>query len=330
MDTFGNYIQNTIPANRSLLLGNGYSIAASTSFAYASLLECAQFSTSSWIKNIFNTYNTCNFELVLEMLMHAHKINFCSGNIIEARKDIDARQELTHIFIKTLMDIHPNNIIPLTCNYIITKGMFFNNGNFLSLFSNIFTLNYDLLLYWSILDNNLISKFYDGFNYHHMGKLYFNNLLCTNIYFLHGALHLRQSPNGIAYKIHHNDVNILNQLGDDINNNIYPIIVFEGTDEEKINTIMNNNYLFTAYNSFSSISNTLFTYGFSFNPNDNHILEAIKKSSITQLYVGIYGSIDDNKDIVERCNSLQFYTNLYRPLNPININYYDTSQMTIW
>lgn len=66
---------------RSLLIGNGFSIAqAGGQFSYANLLEKAGLKPGNPIKNVFATLNTVDFELVMEALQHAARIEDAYGD----------------------------------------------------------------------------------------------------------------------------------------------------------------------------------------------------------------------------------------------------------
>ena len=301
--------------------------------------EKTDFSSIPWVKNIFESYGTNNFELVLEMLGHAEKVNLCSGNQVEAAKDHEAREKLVACFVNTLRFGHPDNMYEVFGRTCINKEQYDKNGAFLKNFSSLFSLNYDLLIYWSMLENQLKNTFRDSFSVFGDDdkKRWFNEryIATTNMWFLHGALHLRTDASGFSYKIVYDDVaSILETLESDLNNSVYPVFVFEGTDAEKKYKINSNRYLTIANEAFETINGTLFTYGFSFGNNDKHIRESILKSKISNLYIGILGSEKDNDEIISIGNEIE--RNAYgmhadgKRAYPITIEYYDTSAFSIW
>lgn len=339
MDSFTDLI-GSYPRS-SLLIGNGYSIAAHHGFSYASLLSMTNFELEHWFKDLFSKLDTNNFELILEILDNAQFVNETSGNIAEAERDVKARENLIDLFIKTLRSIHPDNKILIDAPACITEEQYKTNGQFLNNFSTIFTLNYDLLLYWSILENKYTDRFKDNFSItkdRDYFANYFNEspIVNTNLWFLHGALHLRTDHTGLTYKvIHSENNNILDQLRASLEKSIYPTIIFEGTDKEKILKINTNRYLSIANSVLSNSSGCLFTYGFSFNKNDFHILDSIFKSSIHTLCVGLRGTTDQHQEIVGECAKLKEYAGRSfgsnRRTTPLEIFYYDTTQMNnIW
>lgn len=330
MDTFPNVYNRVVRAQgitANLLLANGFSIAANSCFNYGTILSKSDFSSGNeWIRNIFTEYNTNNFEFILEVLSHAKTISKCAGYSDISKKYENARKQLITIFINTLRRIHP-------WSQEITGNQNENNKSFLNNFNQIFTINYDLLLYKSINHNELTDKFKDGFRRQDGTCFFDEDYDKTNIWFLHGALHLRSHIDGRVYKItYRGDTGetILEQLRDDVQNGKYPLMVFEGTTEEKQKKINSSQYLMIAHNTFSKISGALFVCGFSFNDNDTHILEKIKKSSITNLCVGIYGDIDSdaNNKIKEKCILID--NAIREKRSNFSIDYFDVTSANMW
>lgn len=326
--------------NRNLLIGNGFSIAASGRFDYSSLFDLADFSRVPWVKNIFTSLPTTNFEFVLNMLNCAQIVNKAAGSIDESERDVQALSSLVDVFIDTLGSIHPDNKVSYGSYDIMTDKQYKKNGEFLKKFNMIFTLNYDLLLYWSILENKLERKFKDNFSIRdsEIAGLCFNEsyLNETCLWFLHGALHLRTDNKGMAYKIvNKNDNSILKQLKDSLSRLEYPTIVFEGSDNDKRLLINSNRYLSIASKVFSNSYGTLFTYGFSFSDNDEHVIESIKKSAISVLCVGLRGTIKNNSKIFEKCEGIKSAANHafehgYRAERLV-VYYYNTMEnVAIW
>jgi hypothetical protein len=95
-------------AYRSILLGNGFSIAqGGAQFSYSSLLEKAGLPPGNPIKNVFSTLNTVDFEEVMHALQHAAQIEDAYGDAIRAttfRNDaIAVREALIH----AVREVHP-------------------------------------------------------------------------------------------------------------------------------------------------------------------------------------------------------------------------------
>lgn len=338
MITFEEALQQTENQTRSLLLGNGFSIAASSNFSYRSLREKA-ISSMSPLDELFNSYDTNDFEKILMALTYADDVNSIFGHIRAAENIVYHKFELITNFINTLQDIHPGNLYSENQSGCMTREQFRNNKIFLHHFVRniqgcIFTLNYDLLLYWSIFEGRLERLLRDSFsdNDNIYNDRYtpqndcINYANSTNLFYLHGALHLRTDGYNRTYKI--TNSNLLLILEDDLNRNIFPTIVFEGTTKEKKQKILNNSYLTIAYNTLRNACGSLFTYGFSFSQNDQHIIDAIVSSRLEKLYVGLYGDerLGENADIRAICAGIRDR----RRFRPISIEYFRSDHVSPW
>lgn len=341
MVTFEEALRQTENQVRSLLLGNGFSIAASRNFCYYSLRERTVFPEDSYFDALFDRYDTNDFEKILMALTYARDVNRIAGHEEIAQNFEADRNKLSECFVTTLQNIHPRNLNSATTENRLTREQFDRNCIFLQHFVNntiqgcIFTLNYDIMLYWSILQGNLTRLLRDSFSNSCEYNDYFtpkkdckNYTSSTNVFYLHGALHLRSSKYNDTYKIGNVD-NILDELAEDLNGNLFPTIVFEGTTEEKKQKIDTNEYLTIAYNTFSNAYGNLFTYGFSFSQNDQHIIDAITNSRISRLYVGLYGDEDseENANIRASCSGIN---EKRKSTQAIEIKYYNTTDASPW
>lgn len=290
LTTFNQAIQNTLGTKRNLLVGNGFSIAATPAFCYQSLYMLTDFNGIESAKLLFTHFNTVDFEQIIRYLDITSKVSLSLKN-----KDFSDYLEKVKIilidrFVHSLVDIHPTNLYPEGSKACISPRNMVNNNNFLSYFTSsgrIFTLNYDLLLYWSLLDGftNKRLDFRDGFTNGSHWDTYYS----TTLFFLHGAFHLRTDPYGSTYKLNYISNNsLLSQTISDLQNSLYPLIVFEGTSDNKLKKIKNNRYLSMCYDSLTKSEDNLFTYGVALSDNDWHIVDAITNSQLSSIYIGMY------------------------------------------
>lgn len=187
-------------------------------------------------------------------------------------------------------------------------------------------------MYRSICNNRLTSKFRDNFlpedDIYSFDK---ENQDTTNLWFLHGAFHLRRNYDGTIYKVIYTEgSNIINKLKRNIQNGIYPVIVFEGTDEEKLSKINSNYYLHSALRAFSNMTGSLFVCGFSFNNNDKHVIDAIVKSKISHLCVGLYGDENSSPNILikEQCEIIRLKKEQQK--EQMTIDFFDVDTAAMW
>lgn len=320
---------------RHLLLGNGFSIACRPNiFVYKRLFEQADFSRlSTTSKEVFEHLKTQDFEKVIKILRE-------SSIALKAYKDapkklrdalkIDA-DGLRELLVQTIAQSHPEQPND------ISDEEFLSCRRFLSNFNNIYTLNYDLLLYWALMHLDGITKVKsdDGFrkpdddDFSSYVTWDSSNTYDQNIYYLHGALHLFDSDTEIKkFTWSNTGIRLIQQIRDALNQDLFPIFVSEGTSDEKLTKIRHNDYLSRAYKSFSSIQYALFIHGHSLAPNDEHILKRIEKNKISNVYVGIYGDSEsaDNKKIIARAKRL----NKSDRKTFLDVKFYATDTANVW
>jgi hypothetical protein len=131
---------------RHLLLGNGFSIACRPDiFLYGKLYENADFSKlSPTAKFAFEALATQDFERVIKALRDTQKILSAYGapSSLSATLENDA-DSLRELLVQTIAASHP------AWPGEITEPEYKNCREFISNFDNIYTFNYDLLLYWT-------------------------------------------------------------------------------------------------------------------------------------------------------------------------------------
>jgi hypothetical protein len=171
--------------DRSLLLGNGFSIAqGSGRFSYQHLLDNAGLPSNGPIKSIFEALNTFDFELVIKGLGQASKIATAYSNRAVAelfsRDAVSVRDSL----ITAIRTVHPEVHFEIPDSQCKACSIVLNH------FSSLFTTNYDLLLYWVIVKDTTL--FSDGFGTGDEVDSFrlFNEHAACNTYYVHGALHL--------------------------------------------------------------------------------------------------------------------------------------------
>jgi hypothetical protein len=330
--------QSAAFSKRHILLGNGFSIGCKPNiFSYKKLFEQADFTNlSDSIKEVFKEFSTQDFEKIISILRNSSRtLNSYSeateSLIKKLQEDADGLKEL---LIQTIAKNHPNQPSE------ISSEKFTSCKKFLSNFENIYTLNYDLLLYWTLMhdDENSSLKCDDGFRT--PDDLEFGdstsyvvwdpNIRTQNIHFLHGALHLFDAGTEIQkYTWSNTGVKLIEQIRDALNNDHYPIFIAEGTSQEKLIYIKHSEYLSKAKRSLGSIQNCLFIYGHSLASSDEHILQAIEKNNkVQQVYIGIYGNPQStsNKEIISRGKSL----NKLNRKKPLEIFFYSAESASVW
>ena len=340
--------------SRHLLLGNGFSIACiPTIFTYSSLYERADFTGIPEVKALFEKLRTMDFELVIKSLENA---SVALPLYLKEHDDVaeDMQQDaakLKELLIKTVAEHHPafpseiEEAKYLRCISFL-KNFMDHNGR-------IYTFNYDLLLYWTVMygmENKLIEqKPLDGFGRdvdYQNGEFLVSDYLTwqgesharfQNIHYIHGALHLYDKGAFLEkFTWNNKSVPLIDQARKALSEGRFPLFVSEGDCDKKMEKIIHNGYLYHCYKSFSATMkvaprigyNCLFTFGVSFTQNDNHILKKIAEGKVKRLYVGIYGDskTTDNQIIIAAAESLKSK----RSTGDLQIFYYDAQSAHVW
>jgi len=303
-------------------------------FAYAKLYEQANFSAiSSTAKNAFEALGTQDFEKAIKALRDTSKIvaSYGGPQLLSTACDSDA-DALREILVQTIASSHPSwpgelsNEEYKACRDLIAH------------FDFIYTLNYDLLLYWAQLHrpDGERPSCDDGFRTPEGNSEVSyvawepGNSRKQTMWFLHGALHIFDTGLEVQkYTWSKTGVRLIDQIRDALSRNYFPLFVSEGTRNEKYERIRHSDYLAKAYRSFSSIQGALFVYGHSLAENDDHYLQCIRRGKVPHLYIALYGdpSSGGNTYIMRRAQQL---ANNLRSSNPLDITYFDAVSAKVW
>lgn len=206
---------------------------------------------------IFEFLNTKDFEVVMKHLHYASdilKIYSPSQNELIEQLDNDAN-ELKNILVNAIASSHPDNPGEIEdSEYECCKS-------FLQHFNTCYTLNYDLLMYWTFMhfqeQDHLISD--DGFRTPDAGKVEYVSWEIEktdgqNLFYLHGALHIFDSGSELQkYTWVNTGVRIIEQIRNALDTGKFPLFVSESKSLEKTDKIMHSNYLSRGLRSLSHI-----------------------------------------------------------------------------
>ncbi len=305
---------------KSILLGNGFSIGYEADFFnYKKLIHAVKDKISDAGASLTELLNNKeNPEYILKIMFDSTEcipiVNRPYLSIANINKPLGELKEDRQLLKKSLIDVfeseHPEYKVE-------SEDLLSTCADKLKIYNQVYTTNYDLILYWSILKANELSKenhFKDGFyrNKNLAGEFLEDDhlLLWTpgnghfNVMYLHGAIHLIRSKSknpsdeGNIYKIkkakdetfHLKDV--IKQLRNDMS--YENIVILEGTSEAKMELIINNPYLIRGLDRLSRSSGCFVVYGCSILKsndkinNDEHIWTRIINANINKLYIGIH------------------------------------------
>lgn len=293
MITFAQALDQTEKPNRHVLLGNGFSQAWNHEiFNYKYLFERADFGVrDEAIKSIFHKFETYDFESVMfNMLASADVLESYGGD--QALIDLIRRdtETLKESLIQVITDCHPN--LPSR----ISDEEYELGRHFLHEFKQIFTLNYDLLMYWARNKSEIEPEAFrtdDGFRWPSAWTPYREDVK-QQIFFLHGALHLYDTGTTIKKHAYNNDAErgIIEQVRANLRVNKFPLFVSEPTYFKKAEKIKHNPYLDYCFRKLKQLTGDVFIYGHSFDESDKHIFDELKESGADRFFISIFG--DEN------------------------------------
>jgi len=277
--------------NQGLILGNGASIAFDARFAYQSLKDKATDLglITADVQRVFDHLHTADFELVLRMLWHASKINQALD--IPDTRTTQAYVSVRDALIEVIRAVHvPHDEV---------RARLGTAAGFMSRFSTVLSLSYDVLVYWAILlaneeaPNRFKDCFVDGEfkqDWPTFRKPYGSNSKATLVFYPHGSLALAADLAGTEFKIHADSGGaLLDSVFDKWRSgDTTPVFVSEGTTEQKHSAIRRSPYLLTVYEEvLPHVGDSVVTFGWSLQDNDDHLLEAICKSTARRFAVAV-------------------------------------------
>lgn len=302
-----------------LLLGNGFSVAYDQNiFSYNALHDFVKKLDDDDLSKILSVIETRNFEVIMQYLDHFSALLDAFGADPVLKKRVDAASaKLKTSLLNAVKALHPEHVFKVPEDESKACGDFLQT--FVASGGNIFSTNYDLLLYWVLMRNNLFEHVdgcgreleNDTGDYRKPEDQIWSDLIWgkhrnkQNVFYLHGALPF--FDNGV--EVVKQEYTIYNYLLENISARMekgeYPIFVTAGDGQQKLKHITHNQYLTYCYDSFCQAEGSLVTFGFGFGPYDEHIIDAINKAAkrkppnkLWSLYIGVYS--DEDRKYIEK------------------------------
>lgn len=362
MITFSEALAMTVDEKRYLLLGNGFSISLFPNcFSYSSLFEEAQnaglFDDHPEVAKAFELLGTTDFEFVMETLKNASKLAPLYGG---DRAKMDEHAELLkNVLVQAIAGRHPARPND------VTEEQYTNCRAFLAEFiganqekaGRVFSLNYDLLLYWSVL-HDIAGYHWDGsdivevpdqvllhddgfrapeddYDAEYVAWEQFEAAHDQTITFLHGALHLYERGSELAKLCWERSGNspLMDQIREALDEDRYPLFVSEGSSSKKMRRINRSAYLSKALRTFagccSVVRANLFIIGHSLAENDDHVLKRIKNGKIRRVFISLFGDPASPSNLAIRAKADQIASQR-ADRNPMTIEYIDAASLHIW
>jgi hypothetical protein len=270
----------------TLVLGNGVSINVWGGFKYSNLFNEANVSPSA--SQLFSDFETQNFETVLEALWHAERtLVSLRSEATDVAKVTNLYADVQHALFRAVEKVHVpwKKIDPLTLKQI---------SDAMSSHRLVFTLNYDLLTYWSAMHNGADSAIKDFF-WSYQNSFDVENAIVeegkTGLFYLHGGLHLWQdSYTGRTGKwTNRSGGALLKNLEDNFRTypKRQPVLVSEGTSPKKLARIRKSVYLTHALQALSNNTSDTVIFGADFADQDKHIFGAIDAGGKRRIAISV-------------------------------------------
>ncbi len=336
-------------SKRHLLLGNGFSIACFPKiFHYGSLFSRADFSGSPYLIDVFKSLGTEDFEIVIRHLEAAAKLVqvYLPKEDATAQKMKNDAAKIKEVLLQTIASNHPDYPGSVSEDKLLACRKFLANFLTGNSAGQVFTLNYDLLLYWALMhgeDEELTIKLKpnDGFGNDEddpwadyvvwQGETGAHK---AKVHFLHGALHLYDAGNELQkYTWVRTNDRLIDQARAAIEGNKFPIFVSEGSSNQKKQKIRHNAYLYQGFKQLTANAETgrhcFFVHGHSLDENDDHILKRLARGRFPKLYVSLFGdsSSQENKRIVHKAESMAYERS---DRYPLEVGFYDAASAKPW
>lgn len=310
-----------------LLIGNGFSISINDKFQYKNLLEIVKKNRiNKYLLTIelFDKLETSNFEDVLKAIYHAHIIHdgFKIGDF-----NLTSIESLYKDVRETLIESIRISHIDYQCISYKTSQI----ANQLLEYKTVFTTNYDLIIYWSVMTNKFMYRdfFWNNNCEFDILNTELHDSSFIPVYYLHGAIHLRENCYGQIYKIL-NPSNLL--IDNEQLQPAFPLFISEGKSDIKMKKIKNNVYLSFCYKKLYSLEGCLVVFGHSLNSDyDGHIINAIKRSKLDTIAISIFSEmsqIDKNyfvatikKNFMYSNKEIIFFESNSFPLSDLSWNF---------
>lgn len=269
-------VADLIPESPSLLLGNGASRAVWDGFSYESLFDLAVDAMGHRLTDadlsLFHEFESTDFETILGAVHTARRVLSAIGG---PPRDLEER----YISIQlALRDAIGESHVPW--NRLTEEILAELRSNYRK-FARIYTTNYDLLTYWAVMSvppdgSDFVDFFWAGGNYYDPWDVEVWYSTATQIFFPHGAIHLRRTSDGRTRKqVSHGGEGLLAAFQVPFTSGETPLFVTEGAASEKERVIRSSDYLSFVLDEMSRDEQPLVVLGHGLGDQDLHVARAV-------------------------------------------------------
>lgn len=319
--------QRRVGELRTLLFGNGLSLRANLPFTWPDINRRAS--------TLVIGPRAKALLRALPNLMPEDALQYLRGYpFMQGALETDEYTLLRNALVRAIADGHPPSQSALPPTMLQSISEFFIQ------FNALFTTNYDLLTYWAILTSPAHAMITDLFAPHQVLGPEPQQILRYDaanfpthipLRYLHGALHLVQrGPYVEKLSWIRSGVPLIQQIHQRIAIGEAPAIIMEGSADRKWQRIHENPYLTDSYIAFHRIAGVLVTYGWGFNFQDQHLVDAILQNpNLMEIWIGVYGDTnsDVNREMLDRINNSLNRAKQRGLSTPARIIYYDADSV---
>lgn len=337
------WVRGGLKSRPILILGNGFSMAYDPArFSYSALADLASLDASfpPNARALMQAEATADFERIMRRLDEASQ-TLAAIDREKYQELIDALEhevtQLREALATAIAALHPDR------PHEINSNAYERVRQFLDRFHRIFSVNYDLLLYWTLMqefDNTEIASRVSDDGFRDSGidgdETVLWNIYDTGgqiVYYLHGALHLFEGSDGLR-KITFTRTNkpLIEQIREQLSERRYPLYVAEGTSASKLKRINESGYLTRGLRSIPACRSGTLVFGHSLDHNDDHVFEAIVRGKTPRIAISIYGDPNSlaNVEIRSRGDKLAIRRLAYNEKQPLAVEYFSAESVELW
>jgi len=288
-------------------------------FCYESLREGAQFPER--LEAVFDTVGTSDFEMVMRRLNEAVALlrHYDETAPVLTRLRTDVRLVRSSL-IHALTAYHPRD-----ADYVEEADKEIC-ANFLHDYDRVFTLTYDLLLYW-VMAPRLFDKHRDGFGGDDLHWRQGEG--DQTVFYVHGGLHLFRVEDE-TFKRSYAQGRITDQLREALDAGDIPLFVSEGESRQKLNAIRQSPYLNYCYEALRANDLPLCIYGFAFDENDDHIARAIERSRVPEITIFLHSGGDPQERDQVKERGYRLRRRLQAQGRTVPVRFRESNEVRIW
>jgi hypothetical protein len=334
-------VLDQLPATKHLLLGNGFSIACDKIFSYPNLYSYAEKNgLTDHVRAVFQHFGTNNFEGIMRLLEDGQWLAEHYSLKPQGKVASSMAEDLESIK-KALVSALANTHLPFPKS--VADDRKDRCVKFVTPYKNIFTTNYDLLLYWVSMYGSEALERQDGFRSSpddlDAKYLVFHEHIKGNkgILFLHGALHLYVAEGEVRkHSWVRSDMRLIELIKLGLAKGEYPLFVAEGNSDKKLEQIQHSGYLSYCLGKLERIEQALVVYGLSFGASDQHIINVLADNSeLETVYIGLYSDFDSasSKGVRESADRMIKRRNRNRKRGKFKsfaVEYFDSKTAPVW